>query len=89
MTVDIRQTLPTKVMSFLSSINCRSLYANIEHEVDELRRDIRICSLAKEQDLKATFVHDKCIVEPGVVTTKENKAYAVKETSILERSLIC
>ncbi|KAL0573011.1 DNA photolyase phr1 [Marasmius crinis-equi] len=73
----VRSTLPQAVVSFLSDLSSTSLYANIEYEVDELRRDLKICSLAKEKGIKATFVHDKCVIEPGLLHTKENKAYAV------------
>ncbi|ESK94386.1 deoxyribodipyrimidine photo-lyase [Moniliophthora roreri MCA 2997] len=73
----IRKNLPQSVISLLADYSCNSLYANIEYEVDELRRDLKVCSLAKSKGIKAIFVHNKCIIEPGVVTTKENRAYAV------------
>ncbi|KAK7060513.1 DNA photolyase phr1 [Paramarasmius palmivorus] len=76
-TEPVRKNLPHSVISFLSEYSSTSLYANIEYEVDELKRDIKVCSLAKPKGIKTTFVHNKCIIEPGVVTTKENKAYAV------------
>ncbi|KAF9268092.1 hypothetical protein L218DRAFT_984313 [Marasmius fiardii PR-910] len=76
-TQEVRSELPQGVVSFLSDISSTSLYANIEYEVDELRRDIKVCALAKEKGIKATFVHDKCVIEPGLLKTKEGKAYAV------------
>jgi deoxyribodipyrimidine photo-lyase len=57
------------------------LYANIEYEVDELRRDIQFCELAKAKGVCATFVHNKCIIEPGVVVGKAGKTYAVSHIS--------
>ena len=66
-------------MSILNSLNVGLLFANIEHEVDELRRDVRVCELAKQNGkVKCTFVHDKCIVVPGSVLTKEGKGYTVR-----------
>ena len=54
------------------------MFANIEYEVDELRRDIHVCELAnKSKQVKCTFVHDKCVINPGVVKTKEGKTYSV------------
>ncbi|KAF9076794.1 DNA photolyase, FAD-binding/Cryptochrome [Rhodocollybia butyracea] len=76
-THDVRKTLPAAVLSLLEDWNCTSLYGNIEYEVDELRRDILVCSLAKSKGVNANFVHNKCIIEPGVVKTKESKSYAV------------
>ncbi|KAJ7498792.1 FAD binding domain of DNA photolyase-domain-containing protein [Mycena latifolia] len=73
-----RRAIPRQVVSFLDDWNASALYANIEYEVDELRRDIQICDVAKSKGISATFVHDKCVVEPGVVVTgKDNKTYAV------------
>ncbi|GJE84507.1 DNA photolyase [Phanerochaete sordida] len=37
-----RNTLPERVVEILSEWNAARLFANIEHEVDELRRDIRV-----------------------------------------------
>ncbi|THV08429.1 hypothetical protein K435DRAFT_832911 [Dendrothele bispora CBS 962.96] len=76
-THEVRKTLPSGVISLLKELKSTSIYGNIEYEVDELRRDIKVCELAKSAGIKATFVHNKCIVEPGLVKTKEGKAYAV------------
>ncbi|THH32951.1 hypothetical protein EUX98_g1252 [Antrodiella citrinella] len=73
-----RTTLPSRVLSLLSEWSVTHLFANIEYEVDELRRDIEVCRLAKKEGkVQCTFLHDKCIVPPGVVTTKEGKGYTV------------
>ncbi|GLB33926.1 putative DNA photolyase [Lyophyllum shimeji] len=72
-----RRTLPSRILTLMADLGSTRLYANMEYEVDELRRDIEICELSKEQGAKMTFVHNKCIVEPGVILTKENKSYAV------------
>jgi hypothetical protein len=72
-----RRTLPNFVVSLLCTFNATRLYANIEYEVDELRRDIRICELAKLHGVKPVFYHDKCIIEPGLVKTQEGKTYTV------------
>ncbi|KAJ3931098.1 MAG: DNA photolyase, FAD-binding/Cryptochrome [Lentinula lateritia] len=76
-THDVRKTLPAAVLSLMQDWKCTNIYGNIEYEVDELRRDMEVCALAKSKGVRANFVHNKCIIEPGVVTTKENKAYSV------------
>jgi deoxyribodipyrimidine photo-lyase len=53
------------------------VYANIEYEVDELRRDIAVCKLAKDHRIITSFVHDKLVVEPGLLSTKQGKPYTV------------
>lgn len=66
------------MLSVLSDWKASYLFANIEYEVDELRRDTKLCELANETgQVKCTFVHDKCIITPGKVLTKEGKTYSV------------
>ncbi|KAG6831143.1 hypothetical protein H0H92_012568 [Tricholoma furcatifolium] len=72
-----RRTLPNRIMSIVTDLGCTNLFANIEYEVDELRRDLQICELSKAQGVKANFVHNKCIIEPGVILTKDKKTYSV------------
>ncbi|KAF8663504.1 hypothetical protein AX16_001070 [Volvariella volvacea WC 439] len=72
-----RRTIPSQIVSMLRSLDCTRLYANIEYEVDELRRDIQLCKLAQEQGLSVKLYHNKCMVEPGIITKKDGTAYAV------------
>ncbi|KAJ7179017.1 DNA photolyase, FAD-binding/Cryptochrome [Mycena filopes] len=72
-----RRALPQKVVSILENLDASAIYGNIEYEVDELRRDIQICKAANSKGIGAVFVHDKCVVEPGQVLTKDNRSYSV------------
>lgn len=73
-----RKTLPERILTTLADWNATRLFANIEHEVDELRRDIRVCELARGSGrVECTFVNDKCIVTPGTVLTKDGRGYTV------------
>ncbi|KAI0796742.1 DNA photolyase [Abortiporus biennis] len=73
-----RTTLPSHILGLLSQWNVSHLFANIEYEVDELRRDIKVCELAKKGGrLRCTFVHDRCVIPPGIVKTKEGRGYTV------------
>ncbi|KAI0269121.1 DNA photolyase, FAD-binding/Cryptochrome [Gloeopeniophorella convolvens] len=74
-----RRTLPAFLVSFLQSIRAVRVFANIEYEVDELRRDLSICKLAKEQGMAPLFVHDKLIVDPGLLSTKQGKPYTGRQ----------
>ena len=78
-----RRTLPEKVISLLEEWHVKGLYANIEYEVDELRRDIRVCELGHKRGIGCSFVHDKLIVEPGILKTKEGRAYAVRVSQVM------
>ncbi|KAK0490822.1 DNA photolyase, FAD-binding/Cryptochrome [Armillaria novae-zelandiae] len=77
LTEKVRRSVPAKLVSLLSSLECTKVYANMEYEVDEMRRDIKVCSLAKQEGINATFVHDKCIVDPGAIASAEDKPYVV------------
>ncbi|TFK92182.1 hypothetical protein K466DRAFT_582102 [Polyporus arcularius HHB13444] len=73
-----RTNIPAFVVELLQKWNASHLFANIEYEVDELRRDLAVCKLANERGKVAcAFVHDKCIVAPGDVRTKEGRGYTV------------
>lgn len=72
-----RRTVPARVVELMQSVGAMQLYANLEYGVDELRRDARVCALAKECGMCIQFIHDRCIVEPGVVRTKDGRAYTV------------
>ncbi|OAV91256.1 hypothetical protein PTTG_08253 [Puccinia triticina 1-1 BBBD Race 1] len=76
-TIEPRQQIPEKIIELISTWGTCYLTANIEHEVDELRRDIQVLKLARENNIEVDFVHDTCLVEPGKVLTKENKPYSV------------
>lgn len=69
--------MPAGVIDLLKQWNAKELYANIEYEVDELRRDAKILELANQEGIKCTLVHDKLLVEPGTLFTKQGKPFAV------------
>ncbi|EKM59785.1 uncharacterized protein PHACADRAFT_158212 [Phanerochaete carnosa HHB-10118-sp] len=73
-----RKTLPERVTTTLSDWNASRLFANVEHEVDELRRDLRVYELAQRTGkAECTFVNGKCILPPGTVLTKDGRGYTV------------
>lgn len=81
---DLRATLPERVMAILADWKVTQLFANVEYAVDELRRDIRVCELANQGGtVRCAFVHDKCIIAPGAVKTKEGRGYTVRVTVYL------
>ena len=86
---DNAHTIPQHVLSLLQSLRSRHLFANIEYEVDELRRDIAMCKRAKENGIQSVFVHDRCIVEPGILFTNQGQHYTVRPFPDLDHHLIC
>jgi hypothetical protein len=73
----MRKTLPQYILSFMKDIGATQIFGNIEYEIDEIRRDIKVCELTTEQQTAATFVHDRPVVKPDTFFTKQNKPYTV------------
>ncbi|KAF8314757.1 hypothetical protein DL93DRAFT_2057858 [Clavulina sp. PMI_390] len=72
-----RKTIPKAVVELARSWGATQIFGNIEYEVDELRRDMEVVKLCNESSMRASFLADKLIVEPGKLATKQGKQYAV------------
>lgn len=72
-----RKAIPSFVLSFCEKLQAYDIYANIEYEVDELRRDIQLHKIASAKAVEAHLVHDKCVIEPGTLMTKQERPYSV------------
>ena len=64
----------TGVVDLLGQWNTKELYVDIEYEVDELRRDMKIPELENQGGIKCTSIHGKLLVEPG---TQQGKPFTV------------
>lgn len=71
LTADKRGEKGQKVLEFVQEHNVSHVFANIEYEVDELRRDIDLTEKLADGKLGASFhaVHDQTVIEPKVLTT--------------------
>lgn len=70
-TITPRLSIPEKVVQMAKEWGCSHIFANHEYEVDELRRDIKLCELLQEDGtIEADFSHDYVIVEPGLIMSK-------------------
>jgi len=74
---DKRKEVPAKVLALCKELGASDLVGNIEHEVDELWRDIAVVKGAKKAEVHAQFVEDTYVVPPGAVKTNEDKPYSV------------
>ncbi|KAK4053635.1 DNA photolyase phr1 [Microbotryomycetes sp. JL221] len=79
-----RKQIPTKMLELMQEWDAAALFGNIEHEVDELGRDIEIITKTSEARQKkrgwrgeVAFMADMCVVPPGKVLTKQGKPYSV------------
>ncbi|KAI0881555.1 deoxyribodipyrimidine photo-lyase [Annulohypoxylon maeteangense] len=76
-TVGKRRDIPERITDFMEEWGASHLYANIEYEVDELRREAKMVRLCAEKGLVMNAFHDSCIVPPGNLHTGAGKQYAV------------
>jgi len=72
-----RKTIPERVFQLLQEYECNHLFANLEYEVDELRRDTQIWKLGEKHRVQVNFFHNKNVIEPSVIRTKQGKGYTV------------
>lgn len=69
-TAEERAEKTDRVLEFVKEHDISHIYANIEYEVDELRRDIKVAKhVQDEKDLSFDALHDQTVVRPGVLTT--------------------
>ena len=58
------------VLKLIKDNDVSHVYANIEYEVDELRRDIKFAhKVQDEKELAFEDLHDQTVIEPGLLTT--------------------
>lgn len=76
-TVDKRKDVPARIAALLEEWNANHLFANLEYEVDELRRETKMVKMLAESSRAFEVVHDACVVPPGKLTTGAGKQYAV------------
>lgn len=79
-TFEKRKEIPKEVLGLAREWKASHIFANLEYEIDELRRDIALCEAVLEdgkEDLELSFHHDYVLVDPGTVVTGAGKPYSV------------
>ena len=76
-TVLERNTLPDRLMELAESWGASHVYANIEYEVDELRRETRLVRKCLDRGIALHALHDACVVAPGKLSSQQGNQYAV------------
>ncbi|CAK7215128.1 DNA photolyase phr1 [Sporothrix curviconia] len=76
-TVEDRKTIPRRVLELMDEWGARHLFANLEYEPDELRRETKLVRLCASQGKTMTVVHDTCAVPPGELESGSGKQYSV------------
>ncbi|MCJ1350172.1 MAG: hypothetical protein MMC33_000153 [Icmadophila ericetorum] len=76
-TIENRKEIPSRIFEMCEKWGASHLFANIEYEVDELRREARMTRTALEKGLNMTVVPDTCVVAPGELQSQTGRQYAV------------
>lgn len=75
--VEKRKRVPGRILELLGEWGASHLYANMEYEVDELRREAQMVRDCAEKGIAFDVVHDTCVVKPGQLQSGQGKQYAV------------
>ncbi|OJJ45891.1 hypothetical protein ASPZODRAFT_133763 [Penicilliopsis zonata CBS 506.65] len=76
-TQDKRQAIPGRIVELCQQWGANHIFANLEYEVDELRREARLIRRCARQGIKFEAVHDTCVVTPGALASQQGNQYAV------------
>ncbi|KAL6801066.1 DNA photolyase [Trichoderma sp. SZMC 28013] len=76
-TVDKRKYIPHRILELMEEWGSNHLFANMEYEVDELRREAQMIRHFAENGKSFEVVHDTCVVPPGELHSGSGKQYAV------------
>ncbi|TQN68874.1 Deoxyribodipyrimidine photo-lyase [Colletotrichum shisoi] len=76
-TVDKRKTIPDRIAALMDQWGASHLFANMEYEVDELRREAKMVRVFADRGLSYEVLHDTCVVPPGQLASGTGKQYAV------------
>ncbi|GJN70234.1 hypothetical protein PLICBS_004288 [Purpureocillium lilacinum] len=76
-TVERRKKVPDRILELMEEWGASHLFANIEYEVDELRREAHMVHDLSENGKAFEVVHDSCVVPPGQLHSGSGNQYAV------------
>lgn len=76
-TVEKRKDTPARIAGLLQQWGANHLFANLEYEVDELRREATMVKMLAQTGKAFELVHDTCVVPPGKLTSGAGRQYAV------------
>ena len=76
-TVERRKTILDRIFELCEKWGASHLFANIEYEVDELRREASLVTKGLEKGVAVEVVPDTCVVAPGELSSKSGTQYAV------------
>ena len=76
-TVPKRKELPRRLLDLCTEWGAAHLFANMEYEVDELRRESRLVKEGLARGIDVSVWHDTCAVPPGRLASGQGRQYSV------------
>ncbi|RAH78946.1 deoxyribodipyrimidine photo-lyase [Aspergillus japonicus CBS 114.51] len=76
-TQEKRKAIPQRIVDLCKEWGASHLFANMEYEVDELRREAKLVRMCAENGVRFEAAHDACVVTPGKLHSQQGKQYAV------------
>ncbi|MDB4372767.1 deoxyribodipyrimidine photo-lyase [Mariniblastus sp.] len=76
-TCDDFQGAPSCISNLANETGCDTVFINREYEVNESRRDDRVSLACEQAGVALRRFHDRIIVPPKAISTKEGKFYSV------------
>ncbi|KAI1109333.1 deoxyribodipyrimidine photo-lyase [Nemania sp. NC0429] len=76
-TVEKRKEIPGRIIDFMEEWGASHLFANMEYEVDELRREAEMVRMCADRGMAMEVFHDTCVVQPGALAAGSGNQYAV------------
>lgn len=76
-TVEKRKDITARIAWLMEEWGANHLFANMEYEVDELRREAKMVKMLADKGKVFEVVHDTCVVPPGKLMTGTGRQYAV------------
>ncbi|KAL9101191.1 MAG: hypothetical protein Q9163_003530 [Psora crenata] len=76
-TVEKRRNVPHRILELCQEWGASHLFANMEYEVDELRREALLTRKGVGKGVAVEVVHDTCVVAPGQLASGTGGQYAV------------
>ncbi|GAM36896.1 hypothetical protein TCE0_022f06354 [Talaromyces pinophilus] len=76
-TQERRRDVPGRIAELCEQWGASHVFANIEYEVDELRREAKLVRLLADKGVAFETAHDSCVVTPGALQSQQGKQYAV------------
>jgi deoxyribodipyrimidine photo-lyase len=76
-TQEKRRNIPNRIVDLCEKWGVNHVFANLEYEVDELRREAKLVQVCCDNGIAFETAHDTCVVTPGALQSQQGRQFAV------------